>query len=165
MTEVARLLDAAQRWPKGNGLDDMKVGQVFQHHWGRTLTETDGIQFSTMTLNFNPLYFNREYAKAHGHPDLVINPMLVFLTVFGLSVEDLSESGGAFLGVENLIFHKTVYPGDTLTARSEVLNLRESGSRPDSGIATWHTEGFNQKQERVIDFERTNLIARQLDRN
>jgi acyl dehydratase len=84
--------------------------------------------------------------------------MLVFLTVFGLSVEDLSEIGGAFLGVEDLTFHKSVYPGDTLTARSTVVGLRESRSHPEAGIVTWHTEGFNRRGERVIDFRRTNMI-------
>jgi len=163
MSEVEDLLARARKWPRGNGLDDMQVGQVFEHHWGRTLGVADNTQFSTMTMHFNPLYFNVEYAREHGHADMVINPMLVFLTVFGLSVEDLSESGGAFLGVENLVFHQPVYPGETLRARSTVISLRDSGSRPNSGIASWHTEGFNQRGDRVIDFERTNLIAKKVE--
>lgn len=163
MSEIEDLLRKAKKWPKGNGLDDMQVGQVFEHHWGRTLSEADNTQFSTMTLHFNPLYFNSEYAREHDHPGVLINPMLVFLTVFGLSVEDLSESGGAFLGVEDLSFHQPVYPGETLTARSKVVDLRDSGSRPNAGIATWHTEGFNQRGERVIDFHRTNMIAKRLE--
>ncbi|QJD59891.1 MaoC family dehydratase [Pseudomonas sp. gcc21] len=163
MSEIDDLLSKARKWPKGNGLDDMQVGQIFEHHWGRTLSEADNTQFSTMTLHFNPLYFNGEYAREHDHPGVVINPMLVFLTVFGLSVEDLSESGGAFLGVEDLSFHQPVYPGETLTARSKVVDLRDSGSRPNAGIAIWHTEGFNQRGERVIDFHRTNMIAKRLE--
>ncbi len=163
MSDVEEMLGKAKRWPKGYGFDEMQIGQVFEHHWGRTLTEADNTQFTTMTMHFNPLYFNAEYAKAHGHPSVVINPMLVFLTVFGLSVEDLSESGGAFLGVENLTFHQPVYPGETLTARSTVVAKRDSASRPDAGIATWHTEGFNQRGERVIDFHRTNMIARRVE--
>ncbi len=86
--------------------------------------------------------------------------MLVFATVFGLSVEDLSEVGGAFLGVEDLTFRQSVYPGDTLTAASTVLDKRASSSRPDVGVVSWRTEGFNQKGERVIDFVRTNLILK-----
>jgi len=163
MIDVQALKAKASDWPKGNGLDDMTVGQVFEHHWGRTLSQEDNTRFSTMTLHFNPLYFNSEYARAHDHESVVINPMLVFLTVFGLSVEDLSESGGAFLGVEKLTFENTVYPGDTLSARSKVISLRDSDSRPDGGIATWHTEGFNQRGERVIEFHRTNLIAKRLE--
>jgi acyl dehydratase len=75
-------------------------------------------------------------------------------------VEDLSEIGGLFLGVEDLTFHQPVYPGDTLTARSTVTDTRTSESRPQSGIVTWHTEGFNQRGERVIDFKRTNFVAK-----
>lgn len=133
---------------------------MFEHHWGRTINEGDNSLFSTLTLSYNPHYFNVEFAKAHGHPGVVVNPLLVFLTAFGLSVEDLSEAGGLFLGVDALTYHEPVYPGDTLTARSTVTDKRESESRPDHGIVTWHTEGFNQRGERVIDFRRTNLIIK-----
>ena len=87
--------------------------------------------------------------------------MLVFNTVFGLSVQDLSEAGGMFLGIEDLTFHEPVYPGDTLTASSEVLDCRDSRSDPRHGIATWHTRGFNQRDELVIDFKRTNLVRKE----
>ena len=160
MSEVDDLLQRAQKWPKGHRFEDFALGQRFEHHWGRTLSEADNTLFSTMTMHFNPLYFNAPFARAHGHSSVVVNPMLVFLTVFGLTVEDLSEAGGAFLGVEKLTFHKTVYPGDTLTARSVVIGLRDSSSNPHAGIASWHTEGFNQHGELVIDFERTNMVNR-----
>jgi acyl dehydratase len=157
----------ARKLPKGNLYDDFQIGQVFQHHWGRTLSESDNTLFSTLTLSYNPLYFNAPYARAHGHRTPLVNPMLVFLTVFGLSVEDLSEAGGLFLGVDDLTFHRRVYPGATLVARSTVVDKRESASRPDSGIVTWHTEGFlvnelgNQSEDvRVIDFRRSNLIPK-----
>jgi itaconyl-CoA hydratase len=150
----------AQRRAKGHAFDEFEIGRVFEHHWGRTINEGDNSLFSSLTLSYNPLYFNAEYAKAHDHPGIVVNPNLVFLMVFGLSVEDLSEAGGLFLGVEELTFHQPVYPGDTLTARSTVVDRRESESRPESGIVTWHTEGFNQRGERVIDFRRTNFVAK-----
>lgn len=142
---------------KGKSFEDFTVGQVFQHHWGRTLNEGDNSLFSTVTLHFNPLYFNTEFARAHGHPGVVVNPLLVFNTVLGLSVEDLSEGGGAFLGAENVKYHRPVYPGDTLTAKSTVVDVRESRSQPDRGIVTWHTEGFNQHGELVCDYRRSNL--------
>ena len=94
---------------KGHFFEDFEVGRVFEHHWGRTLNEGDNSLFSTLTLHFNPLYFNAEYARAHGHPGVVLNPLLVFNVVFGLSVEDLSEGGGAFLGVDELTFHQPLY--------------------------------------------------------
>ncbi|MER3399429.1 MAG: dehydratase [Chloroflexota bacterium] len=145
---------------KGRYYEDFTVGQVFYHHWGRTINEGDNSLFTTLTLSFNPLYFNAEYARAHGHPTVVVNPMLVFLVVFGLTVEDLSEGGGLFLGVDGLKFHRPIYPGDTLTARSTVVEKRLSSSRPDSGIVTWHTVGFNQWGEVVVEFRRSNLINR-----
>jgi itaconyl-CoA hydratase len=144
--------------PKGNCYEDFVVGRRFAHHWGRTINGGDNSLFTTLTLHYNPLYTNLEYARAHGHPDIVVNPMLVFTTVFGLSVEDLSEGGGAFLGVEALTFHGPVYPGDTLTAQSTVVDRRESSSNKGMGVVTWHTEGFNQTTVRIIDFKRTNLV-------
>ncbi len=106
------------------------------------------------------MYLNAEFAKAHGHPDMVVNPMLVLCTVVGLSVEDLSEIGGPFLGMENVKFHRAVHPGDTLTANSSVLKARESQTQRHNGIVTWHTEAYNQNGELVVEYQRTNLVAK-----
>ena len=145
--------------PKGNRYEDFEPGRVFKHHWGRTINESESTLFSTLTLHFNPHYFNADYAQAHGHPGIVVNPLLVFNTVFGLSVEDLSEGGGPFLGVDELTYHQPVYPGDTLRARidgarppSLELATRASASSPGT------RKGFNQRGELVIDFKRTNLV-------
>ena len=86
--------------------------------------------------------------------------MLVFTAVSGRSVEDLSEGGGPFLGLEALVFGEPVHPGDTLTARSEVVDVRDSASRPGTGIVTWHTEGRNQRDALVVEYRRTNLVGR-----
>jgi len=145
---------------KGNRFDDFHEGQVFEHHWGRTLGEADNTLFATLALRFTPLYFNAEYARAHGHPSVVIDPLLVLCTAVGLSVEDLSEAGGPFLGVEDVVFHRAVYPGDTLTATSTVAAKRESETRPAFGVVTWRTEGKNQRGETVISYRRTNLVAK-----
>jgi acyl dehydratase len=145
---------------KGRSFEEFAPGQRFEHHWGRTLTEADNATFTTVTLAYNPLYFNAEHARAAGHPGVVVNPMLVLCTVVGLSVEDLSEAGGPFLGVDELTFHQPVYPGDTLNASSTVVSARESESRAGFGIVTWHTEGRNQRGELVVDYRRSNLVAR-----
>ena len=160
MSEPTDTLARAQLRKKGYSFAEFEIGRVFDHHWGRTLNEGDNSLFTTLTLHFNPLYFNAEYAKAHDHPNVVINPLLVFNTVFGLCVEDLVEGSerGAMLGIEALNFHLAVYPGDTLTARSTVAARRESASNPDNGIVTWQCEGFNQRGERIIDFRRSNLM-------
>ena len=145
---------------KGNRYEDMTEGRVFEHHWGRTITAGDNAAFTTQTLSFCPLYFNEPYARSEGHPTMLVNPLLVFNTVFGLSVEDLSEGGGPFLGVEACEFIEDVYVGDTLTARSTVVSARESKGNAGFGIVTWHTEGFNQHGVKVVDFHRTNLVRR-----
>jgi len=148
----------ARLWPKGRLYEDFEVGEVRVHHWGRTIAESDTLLFTTLTLSFNPLYSNRAFAQAHGHPDLVVNPLLVFNMALGMSVEDNSEIGGPFVGVGRLTHHKPVYPGDTLTARSTTRAKRPSASNPANGIVTWWTEGFDQRDELVISFERSNLV-------
>ena len=145
---------------KGHAFEDFREGLVFEHHWGRTLGAGDNSVFTSLTLAFTPLYFNAEYARAHGHPDVVVHPLLVLCTAVGLSVEDLSEAGGPFLGVNAVRFARPVHPGDTVTARSTVLSARESESRPGFGIVTWRTEAQNQRGEIVLGFERTNLVAK-----
>jgi acyl dehydratase len=145
---------------KGHRFEDFSEGRVFEHHWGRTFAEGDNTLFATLALRYTPLYFNAEYARAHGHPGVVIDPLLVLCTAVGLSVEDLSEAGGPFLGVEQVEFAVPVYPGDTLTAKSTVVSKRQSDSRPNFGIVTWKTEGRNQRGEIVVSFRRTNLVAK-----
>ncbi len=150
---------------RGNQYQDFSVGQVWQHHWGRTLTESDNVLFSSATCHWNPMYINAAYARAHGHPNAVVNPMLVLCTALGLSVEDLSEGGGPFLGVDKCQFLEPVYPGDTVTASSVVLEMRTSTSRPGTGIVTWQTTLRNQKGEVVLEYQRTNLVAERREKD
>lgn len=159
MTTAQELKDSATFRSRGRVYDEFEIGEEIHHHWGRTITENDAIQFTHLTLSYNPLYFNREYAKEMGHPDLVVNPQLVFNMILGLSVEDNSEGlAGPFLGVFDLVYHQPVYPGDTLTAVSTVTNKRKSEKNPDTqGIVGWHTKGYNQRGELVVEFQRSNL--------
>lgn len=150
---------AARVWTKCRRYEEFHVGQTFTHHWGRTILESDAITFTTLTLAFVPLYFNREYARAHGHPDIVVNPLLVLNTVLGMSVQDCSEGGGFFLGLRDLIYHAPVYPGTTITARSETIEVRPSSSRPEYGVVTWRTRGFDGERC-VLSFIRSNLLQR-----
>ena len=160
MSEIEEVMESATYRARGRLYDEFEVGETIVHHWGRTITEADTIQFSHLTLSYNPLYFNREYAKAHGHPDLVVNPQLVFNTILGLTVEECSEGiGGPFLGVFELTYHEPVYPGDTLTAVSKTIDKRLSESDPNRGIVSWSTEGFNQHDRRVLSFKRSNLAV------
>ncbi len=158
MSEFEDMLDSAALRRRGQGYHDFTVGEVIHHHWGRTITEADAIQFCHLTLAYNPLYFNREYAKALGHPDIVVCPQLVFNVILGLTVEVCSEGlGGPFLGVDGVNYLEPVYPGDTLTAVSTTEAMRESASTEGRGVVTWHNEGFNQHGRKVIEFRRSNL--------
>jgi itaconyl-CoA hydratase len=148
----------AQLKPKGRLFEDFEVGQKFDHHWGRTIVESDTVLFSTLTMSFNPLYFNRDFARAHGHPDIVVNPHLLFNVVLGLSVEDCSEIGGPFLGVFELVYDRPIYPGTTVVARTETLEKRLSSSNSNNGIVTWRTEGFDSDDKRVVGFKRSNIV-------
>lgn len=153
-------LDKAIVWKRGNQYEDFEVGQEFEHHWGRTINAGDNSLFSSITLHYSPLYFNVEYAKEMGHDKIPVNPLLIFNTVLGLSVEDLSEGGnGPFLGINNCVYHATVYEGDTITCKSTVLDKRISQKIPTHGIVTWLTEGFNQLGEKVLSYKRSNLVS------
>ena len=157
-SEIAEIMESALLRKRGQGYHDFVVGEEINHHWGRTITEADAIQFAHLTLAYNPLYFNREYAKELGHPDIVVCPQLVFNVILGLSVEVCSEGlGGPVLGVYDLKYLEPVYPGDTLTARSVTEAKRESESTEGRGVLTWFNEGFNQRGIKVIEYRRSNL--------
>ena len=153
-------LSEAWHRPVGNYYEDFEEGRTFQHHWGRTIGEGDNARFTTLRINANPLHFNREYATARGHDDVVVDPVLVFNTTLGLSVEDLSERDTLFLGVENCRFYKQLTVGSTIAAESEVLERRESSSRPGYGIVTWWTTAYDGTGDRVVEYERTNLVPK-----
>jgi len=141
--------------PHGTAFEDYVVGRVCDHLWGRTVHGSDNISFTTQTLAFNPDYFNRVTAEAAGHPSEVVNPM----PVFGLSVEDLSEADGPFLGASAIEYLRDVYPGQSLSAASTVIDARLSASRADVGIVTWQTIGRVSSGEPVISFRRTNQVG------
>lgn len=150
---------AVRKIERGHYFEDFEVGHLFQHHWGRTITEGDNAFFSSVTMNFNPAYFNREYARSIGYQGVIVNHLLVMNVVFGLSVEDLSERAIAHLGYEKLKYLATVYPGDTLTSESLVLDKRDT-SRPDRGVVRFRTGGYNQRGEKVLEYERPVLIRK-----
>lgn len=147
----------AIRRERGLLYEDFEVGQAFEHHWGRTMTASESMTYSNVTMNYNPLYFNAEYARRLGYEGIVINPLLVYTTILGLSVEDLSEAGGPFLGVDDLHFRLPVYDGDTVSARSVTLSRRISKSRAGWGIVEWRTTGYNQRGGVVLEYRRSNL--------
>lgn len=151
--EPGRFRETFGRW-----FEDFEVGHIYEHRPGRTITDTDNIHFSLLTMNTHPTHFDYEYAKKteFGKP-LVVSPLtLAILT--GMSVSDVSQKAVANLGWDKIRLPAPLFPGDTLYGESEVLAKRESQSRPEQGIVTIATTGKNQHGEVVCTFERTMLV-------
>ncbi len=144
----------------GRYWEDFTVGDVYEHRPGRTITQTDNIWFTLLTMNTHPLHFDEEYAR---HSEfgrcLVSSPFTVALLV-GMSVTDVSQKAIANLGWTDIKLTHPVFAGDTLYAESEVLGKRESKSRPDAGIVSVRTIGKNQSGDVVCSFDRTILVQR-----
>lgn len=142
----------------GRYFEDFVLGDVYEHRPGRTLTETDNTWFTLLTMNTHPIHFDAEYAKKteFGRP-IVSSPLTVAVLV-GMSVSDVSQKAVANLGWREIRMLAPVFAGDTLYAESEVLEKRESKSRPQQGLVTVKTTGRNQDGVAVCDFVRTILI-------
>lgn len=143
---------------RGRYYEDFAVGDRYRSSIGRTITETDNIWFTALTMNTNQIHFNTEWAKKteFGQP-LVVSTLTLALVV-GLSVRDTSENAVANLGWTDITLPKPVFVGDTIWAESEVLGARESKSRSSCGIVTIKTQGVKQTGEVVIEFGRTFMI-------
>jgi len=142
---------------QGRFFEDYKVGDVYRSRVGRTVSEADNVWFTLITNNTNQLHYNRQAAKAAGMPDCIVNSALTLAIVAGLSVIDVSENG-VNLGWKEIELPSPVFPGDTLYSQSEVLDLRESGSRPHMGIVTVRTEGLNQRGVVAARYVRSILV-------
>ena len=142
----------------GRYYEDFTVGDVYEHRPGRTITDADNVWFTLLTMNTHPTHFDYEYAKKteFGRP-LVCSPFTVALMV-GMSVSDVSQKAVANLGWTDIRLTHPLFPGDTLYAESEVLEKRESKSRPEQGVVTVRTTGRNQHGEMVCTFGRTVLV-------
>jgi itaconyl-CoA hydratase len=146
-----------EQW-RGRFLEDFAVGDVYRSRLGRTITETDNIWFTTLTMNTNQMHFNREYAARTEFGQPLVVSTLTLAVVLGLSVADTSENAVANLGWGDIVLPKPVFAGDTLWAESEVTGVRESGSRPSCGIVSIRTRGVNQRGEVVIEFTRSFMV-------
>ena len=142
----------------GRYFEDFEVGHIYEHRPGRTITDTDNVHFTLLTMNTHPAHFDYEFAKkTEFKKPLICSPLTVALMV-GMSVSDTSQKAVANLGWDKIKMTKPMFPGDTLYAESEVLEKRESSSRPEQGIVTIKTVGTNQHGDVVCTFERTMLI-------
>ncbi len=143
---------------QGRFFEDFQVGDVYRHAHGRTISETDNTWFSLLTNNPHDIHSNADYAARteFGRPLVVSTLTLAIVT--GLSVPDVSQNAVANLGWDDVKLTAPVFPGDTLYAESEVLEVRPSRSRPGQGLVRVRTRGFNQRGETIMTFERTVLV-------
>jgi itaconyl-CoA hydratase len=142
----------------GRYFEDFEIGDIYPHPLGRTLTQNDNIGFTLMTQNTAPLHFDAHYAAQTEFGKPLVNSCLTLALVTGQSVTDVSQNVFANLGWDEVRLPHPVFEGDTLYSRSEVLEKRESRSRPDVGVVTVRTEGFNHHGKVVISFRRTLLV-------
>jgi itaconyl-CoA hydratase len=150
--------DAAPKVWRGRFYEDFDVGDVFRILLGRTTNEADNVWFTCLTMNTNQIHFNEPYAARTQFERPLVNSAFTLALIVGLTVADTSENAAANLGWTDILLPKPVYVGDTLWAESEILDKRESQSRPNVGIVSMRSRGVNQRGEVVIEFRRTFMV-------
>jgi acyl dehydratase len=141
--------------------EEFSVGQRFDHEIRRTVTESDNVLFTTMTHNPAALHLDAEYMKSTEFGKPIINSCFTFGLMVGISVNDTTlGTTVANLGMDAVRFPHPLYPGDTLRVETEVLETRESKSRPDNGIVTFVHRAYNQNDDLVGECKRTALMLR-----
>ena len=143
---------------QGRYFEEFEVGHIYEHRPGRTIIDADNVWFTLLTMNTHPAHFDYEFSKKteFGKP-LVVSPFTIALMT-GMSVSDTSGKAIANLGWDEVRMTHPLFVGDTLYAESEVLEKRESKSRPDQGIVTFKTIGKNQDGIVVSSYKRTVLV-------
>lgn len=142
--------------------EEFQVGQVFDHAIRRTLTETDNVVFSTMTHNPAPLHLDEDYCREHTEfGQRIVNSCLTLSLMVGISVNDTTlGTTVANLGWDEVRFPRPLFHGDTIRIQTEVLELRDSRSRPDNGIVIFEHRAYNQDNQLVGSCKRTALMLR-----
>ena len=144
----------------GRFFEDFEIGDLYKHPMGRTVTQADNISFTLLTQNTAHPHFDANYAAHTAFAKPLVNSCLTIALVTGQSVTDVSQNVFANLGWDEVRLPNPVFEGDTLYSESEVLEKRPSKSRPDTGIVTVRTIGYNQDGVIVISFRRTLLVYR-----
>ena len=142
----------------GRVYEDFEVGDIYPHPLGRTVLAADNIWFTLLTQNTNPIHFDSAYAAKTEFGKPLVDSTFTLALVTGQSVTDISQNAMANLGWDEVRLPNPVFEGDTIYSRSEVLEKRESKSRPNVGIVTFRTTGFNQDGVVVIEYKRTVMI-------
>lgn len=152
-----RSMTRKEGW-RGRFFEDFEVGDVYEHPLGRTVTTTDNSWFTLLTQNTAPVHFDRHYASQTEFGRPLVDSIFTLALVTGQSVTDVSQNVFANLGWDEVRLPAPVFEGDTIYSRSEVLEIRESKSRPNVGIVKVKTEGYKEDGTVVIVFERTVMV-------
>lgn len=144
----------------GRYLEEFTVGDVYEHFPGRTITETDNIQFSLLTMNCHPMHCDAHFASKSEFGKPLVNSGLTLAIVLGMTVADVSGKAIANLGWTDIKLTAPVHPGDTVYAESQVLEVRASSSRPTQGIVTVRTIGKKADGTVFMSFVRSVLIPK-----
>jgi len=160
VAEAKEISKGRYRESYGRYFEDFKVGDVYEHRPGRTISESDNTWFTLLTMNQHPLHFDAEYAAKSEFGKPVVNSCLTLSIVAGMSVSDVSQKTIANLGWDKIKLTSPIFVGDTLYAESEVLEKRESKSRPTQGIVSIRTIGKKADGTQFISYERTMLIPK-----
>lgn len=143
---------------RGRFFEDFGVGDVYHHPLGRTITTTDNIWFTLLTQNTAPVHFDHHYSAQTEFARPLVNSTLTLALAVGQSVTDISQNVLANLGWDEVRLPNPLFEGDTLYSSSEVLEKRESTSRPNVGIVTVRTTGYKQDGTVVITYRRTVMV-------
>jgi acyl dehydratase len=145
---------------QGRFYEDFGVGDIYKHPYGRTVTETDNVWLTNITMNVNPMHFNEPYAAATEFGERLVDGTFIIALAVGMSVIDLTVNATANLGYDDIRHHGPVFHGDTLFAESEILDKRESESRDHIGIVTAEVRAYNQDDDKVLSLERTFMVLK-----
>lgn len=145
----------------GKFYEELHVGDTFKHPTGRTVTETDNVLFSALTLNTQPLHINEDFAARTQFGQRIVNGLFTLALVVGLSVSELTEGTiVANLGYDRVQHPNPVFHGDTVYAETEVLEKRESKSRPEAGLVRLKQTGRKPDGTVVVELERTVMFLK-----
>ena len=144
----------------GNYFEKFKIGAIYKHWPGKTILESDNNLFSLLTMNHHPLHLDINYCKTQKYGKILVCGPLVFSLVVGMTVSDISGMAIANLDYEKITHDGPVFIGDTIYAETEILQVRESVSKPDRGIIYVETKAYNQNKENVLTIRRHILIPK-----
>jgi len=150
----------------GKFYEDLQVGQRIKHANGRTVTEMDNVLFSMLTMNSQPLHSNEDFASRSEFGQRIVNGVFILGLVVGLSVPELTEGTiVATLGYDRVVSPNPTFHGDTVYAETEVLEMRETRSRPDAGIVRLKHWGRKPDGTIVLEAERTVMFLKRPPRD